>query len=219
MVRLVDRLGDRAWWFAIVELAIGLSAMAALPLFGQMPVWVVDIVCGHSGSFATLQTIEFGLVLLVMMVPTTLMGAAFPLVSRACATGCDRVGHAVGGVYAANTVGAIAGAFLASFVLIPQLGTQNAILVAVIANAMIGAIVLSLLASGSGVRRSLGGVAAAGLGCLVLAWFPPWDPAIMSSGAFLYAENIRRGARAQRPFARACGPARWSSTKRIYAPA
>ena len=190
MVRLVDRLPGRLYWFAAIELGIGLSAMAALPVFGQMPIWVVGLVREHRESFAALQAAEFGLILLVMMVPTTLMGAAFPLVSRACATGARRVGRSVGGVYAANTVGGILGAFLASFLLIPHLGTQSAILVAVAINILIGAVLLGLLWSGSWVRRGAIGLGAAVCCGLVLAWFPPWDPWVMASGAYLYADSL-----------------------------
>jgi spermidine synthase len=190
MARLVDRLSRRMHWFAGVEIGIGLSAIAALPLFGLMPVWVVGIVREHRESFAAMQSIEFGLILLVMMVPTTLMGAAFPLVSRASASSVSRLGRSVGSVYAANTVGGIAGAFVASFLLIPHLGTQVAILVAVAINVLIGVAVLSLLPGGNWPRRAI--PAAAGILFIVFAFasFPRWDPSVMASGAYLYADSL-----------------------------
>ncbi|MEO5960812.1 MAG: fused MFS/spermidine synthase [Opitutaceae bacterium] len=55
-----------------------------------------------------------------------LWGASFPLALAAVATKGDDTGRTVGGVYAANTIGAILGALAFSIVLIPWLGTQQA---------------------------------------------------------------------------------------------
>ncbi len=188
--RLIDRLSNRVFWFALVELGIGLSAMAALPFFGHMPIWIANIVQHHRDSWAVLQLLEFGLILLVMVVPTTLMGAAFPLVVRACAKGPDRIARSVGGVYAANTIGGIAGAFAASFLLIPHIGTQNTILAAVAANVLIAAALLWLLPATTWRRRAIGGLAVAAYAMTALLWLPAWDPSVMTCGAYLYAINL-----------------------------
>jgi spermidine synthase len=57
---------------------------------------------------------------------TCLWGASFPLALAAVATRGRDAGRLVGGVYAANTVGAIAGALLSSLFLIRWAGTQHA---------------------------------------------------------------------------------------------
>jgi len=54
-----------------------------------------------------------------------LWGASFPLALRAVATSGQDQGRLVGGVYAANTVGAIAGAIGFSMILVPYAGTQQ----------------------------------------------------------------------------------------------
>src|SRR5262249_33688732 len=54
-----------------------------------------------------------------------LWGASFPLALAAVASPGQDPGRLVGRVYAANTVGAIAGAAAATLVLIPWLGTQQ----------------------------------------------------------------------------------------------
>jgi spermidine synthase len=190
MVRLIDRVRDRVYWFAAVEIGIGLSAMIALPVIGQLPVLIVGIVRDLAGSFAILQGVEFLLMLLVMMIPTTLMGAAFPLVCRACARGAGGVGHSVGSVYAVNTVGGIVGTFVGSFILIPTIGTQNAILVATAANILIG-VVLALLAPGAGwVRRAAPALVVLPFGLWAGFGMQPWDPSIIASGAYIYASRL-----------------------------
>src|ERR1700736_4293281 len=57
--------------------------------------------------------------------PACLWGASFPLALAAVAKRGQDAGRMVGGVYAANTLGAIAGALAASLWLIPFFGTQN----------------------------------------------------------------------------------------------
>ena len=57
--------------------------------------------------------------------PTLLWGASFPLALAAVAPPEDDPGRLVGGIYAANTLGAIAGALIVSLALIPWIGTQN----------------------------------------------------------------------------------------------
>src|SRR4029077_4868036 len=54
-----------------------------------------------------------------------LWGASFPLALAAVASKDDDPGRLVGGIYAANTAGAIVGALAFSVILIPRIGTQN----------------------------------------------------------------------------------------------
>ena len=67
-----------------------------------------------------------------MFVPTILLGMTFPLVARLFTQSLYRVGSGVGSSYAANTVGAVLGAFAGGFILIPNLGVQNTIIFAVV---------------------------------------------------------------------------------------
>jgi spermidine synthase len=57
--------------------------------------------------------------------PTLLFGASFPLALASVAAPGDDPGRLVGGIYAANTLGAIAGALIVSLALVPWIGTQN----------------------------------------------------------------------------------------------
>ena len=74
-----------------------------------------------------------------MFMPTVLLGMTFPLVARLFTQSLYRVGSGVGSSYAANTVGAVLGAFAGGFILIPNLGVQNTIIFAVVMNLLIGA--------------------------------------------------------------------------------
>ena len=54
-----------------------------------------------------------------------LWGASLPLALAAVTGGGEDPGRVVGGVYAANTLGAIVGALGVSLILVPWIGTQN----------------------------------------------------------------------------------------------
>jgi spermidine synthase len=60
-----------------------------------------------------------------MLPPTLFWGASFPLAFAAAAPSERDPARIVGGIYAANTFGAILGALLTSLVLVPWIGTQN----------------------------------------------------------------------------------------------
>ncbi len=57
--------------------------------------------------------------------PAILWGASFPLALAAAASPGEDPGRVVGGIYAANTLGAIVGALSVSLALIPWIGTQQ----------------------------------------------------------------------------------------------
>jgi spermidine synthase len=57
--------------------------------------------------------------------PTLLWGASFPLACAAIASPGEDSGRIVGRVYAANTLGSIAGTLITSLVLIPAIGTRQ----------------------------------------------------------------------------------------------
>jgi spermidine synthase len=59
-----------------------------------------------------------------MLIPTTLMGATFPIVSRRITKGMEEMGRKVGDAYSVNTLGAIVGSLAAGFLLIPLVGIK-----------------------------------------------------------------------------------------------
>jgi spermidine synthase len=80
----------------------------------------------------------------VLLVPCTLMGATLPLLSRAAVDRPERVARGTGGLYAWNTLGAVAGCVAAGFALVPALGMFRASLVAAGLNALVGTTAVAL---------------------------------------------------------------------------
>ena len=89
------------------------------------------------GSFGA-TTVRLLLVALVLGPPTVLMGGTLPAIVRALTTAGDRARRSVGIAYAVNTLGAVTGAALATFVLIERLGVSNSLYAACALNLAIG---------------------------------------------------------------------------------
>jgi spermidine synthase len=63
----------------------------------------------------------------LFLLPSIVMGIGFPLALQAWAQARQRVGYSTGTVYGINTIGAVLGGLLTSFLLIPGLGLQWAV--------------------------------------------------------------------------------------------
>jgi spermidine synthase len=104
-------------------LLAGAIAWTAYMLAHSLPYWPINPYISSSPWF----TFQLDLVrcLWAILPATLLWGASFPLALAALATPDKDPGRLVGGVYAANTVGAIVGAVGSSLFLIQWLGTQQ----------------------------------------------------------------------------------------------
>ncbi|HEY4837719.1 MAG TPA: fused MFS/spermidine synthase [Candidatus Acidoferrales bacterium] len=98
-------------------------AWTAFTLARSLPYWPINPLLSHDPWF-TFQ-IDIVRVIWAIFPATLLWGASFPLALAAAATKDDDPGRLVGGIYAANTAGAIIGALAFSVILIPHIGTQN----------------------------------------------------------------------------------------------
>lgn len=120
----VDRRGQGFKWYGAAEMLIGLYAVL-FPLLLEANNHVYAMLAHGSGfGFYGLSLIKFALAALILIVPTTLMGATLPMLSRAVAGPQNRFARDVGGLYTVNTVGAIIGAILSAFYLIPSFGMR-----------------------------------------------------------------------------------------------
>ncbi|HWH79237.1 MAG TPA: fused MFS/spermidine synthase, partial [Candidatus Binatus sp.] len=124
--------------FGLIELWVGLLALATIPLFEKLPLIFLRLLHGFGENFSVFLYLQIIISALVMFLPTVLLGMTFPLVARLFTQNLYRVGSGVGSSYAANTVGAVLGAFAGGFILIPNLGVQNTIIFAVVMNLVIG---------------------------------------------------------------------------------
>lgn len=175
--------------FGLVELWVGLAALATIPLFEKLPLIFVRLLHGFGDTFTVFLWLQIVLSALVMFLPTILLGMTFPLVARLYTQNLYRVGSGVGSSYAANTVGAVLGAFAGGFILIPNIGVQNAIIFGVVMNLLIAAVLLLGDTKARLVPRYGLGFAVAALALFLPANLQRWDKHVLTSGVTIYNDR------------------------------
>ena len=116
-------------------------AWAAFMLTDSLPYWPINPSIS-SNAWYTFQ-LDFVRCLWVVLPGAILWGASFPLALAAVASRGQDPARLVGGVYAANTVGAIVGSLVASLLLVVWLGSQHAQQALILVSALSGLLILS----------------------------------------------------------------------------
>ncbi|MBO3273836.1 fused MFS/spermidine synthase [Pseudomonas sp. Milli4] len=140
--RRADRLRDPWGLFGLLIAAAGLLALLQVAGLGH---WLVILqtrveflVLQLTGNELAGMCARFAVAAgCVVLLPTTLLGAAFPLALR-LAVDSEHVGRDVGMVVALNTLGGIVGVMLTGFVLVPGLGLVRTLAVLAGVAAVIG---------------------------------------------------------------------------------
>jgi spermidine synthase len=149
--RLIARVRSPLQAYGWLELGIGITGLLFWLLPSALDPWYRWLYDTLSARFYAFNLTRFLMATLILLVPTTLMGATLPAVS-AWRADRRRLADAVGVLYAANTLGAVAGCLLAGFVLIEWLGVVETQIVAAVVNVAIG---LAAIIVGRGVRAAV----------------------------------------------------------------
>jgi len=137
------RLKNPGAIFALFQFLIALYVIFQIKQFGSLSVTMEGI----SASFNQANYTVYILSLLlgigqVIILPTVLFGACFPLAVRLFIKTKQDLGKETGLLYSFNTLGTIGGSFIAGFVILPTLGVQNGLLVIASLNILLGTLLL-----------------------------------------------------------------------------
>jgi spermidine synthase len=163
--RLSDGRGNVLALLGALQLGIGVYGMLTIAILGRLFYGLDAWWEGFSNAYwGTALWLTFLKTFVVILPPTVCMGGTFPLANKIVAPGPHAVGRSIGTVYAVNTLGAIAGAWVSGFVAIPVLGMHHSLGLTALLSASVGA---ALLASASVPRLRLGVLYVGVLGLLV----------------------------------------------------
>lgn len=171
----------------LVQVLMGLAALASLVVYGWTFDWVAWLLgaISRSGSAYLLYNIATAVVAILIMVPAAFFaGMTLPLFTLVLlrAGGGEA---SVGRIYASNTLGAIVGVFLAMHVLIPGAGLKLTMIVAAVADIVLGLVLLRRApATPRSVPQYLGALAASGAAIALTLLFARFDPAVLTSGVY-----------------------------------
>ena len=126
---LADRLSARGSLaaFGAAELSIALFAAVSTSLY-------YGVLYGRLAGLDLHPAATAAVLFVSLLWPTFFMGASLPLLARALITRIDRAARIVGTLYAVNTLGAAAGAAIATWVLLPRVGLDGSLEVGAIVN-------------------------------------------------------------------------------------
>lgn len=178
--RVLGQRSPRLVHLALLQLLVGLAAAATIPVLEWFPVLYLGVHPYLGGSFWLVLGGQFAFWSLLLLVPTFVMGLVFPLATQLHARSLEILGRGVGEVYSANTVGCIAGSFLAGFVAVPFLGAQWTLKLSCLVSLAVAAWLFA--AAGGPRRQRVGGLAVTAAAVVAVVLLPRWDPGMMSAG-------------------------------------
>ena len=153
--------------FGVVQLGIAVASFGAFALADRLPELSLQLGAGPGAPLAS------GALAAATLLPITLcIGATFPFAVRLLARHPEQAAGATARLYAWNTVGAIAGALAAGFVLLPRLGFAGTLTVGVAAN--LGLALITALSVRPRRTRLAAVAVAAGVVVVALPAHPPW---------------------------------------------
>jgi spermidine synthase len=185
----IDRLSSAVRALGLVQIAMGVLAMATLFAYGSTfdaMRWLLFHLERTDRGYALFNLASNGLALAIMLPATFFAGTTLPLITYHLL----RRGHgegSIGAVYAADTVGAIGGVFFAVHVGLPALGLEHLLTLGGALDVALGAALL-WSARGAFARRRipLAASAAGVLAIVVTVAFARLDVRKMASGVYRY---------------------------------
>jgi predicted membrane-bound spermidine synthase len=192
--RRIDSSGDAARLLGWVQVAMGIAALATLPVYGStfkvMQTAMLALARTEDGYIA-FNFVSHAICLAVMFPAAFCAGMTLPLITTALLR--ERAGErAIGQVYAANTAGAIAGVFFAVHVGFEMLGLKGLIVAGAAIDLALGVLLLGAL---PGRWRAVPVATAIGAVALIFVTVGvQLDAARMASGVFRTGSLLTAGS-------------------------
>lgn len=186
----LDRVAQPVHLLGWLQVGAALALLLVIPLLGRLPLWVAPLSARWSSHPLTLLALEAGLAGLLLLPLSLLLGASFPVACRAASRG-SAIALPVGWTTLANLAGAIVG-IAAGRVAVDGLGLRRTLILAAGLHAAAGLFVL--IQRGTRLPRRVPAMAAVSVLAVFLIGRWPWDPQLLTSGAYLHGPLFAAGA-------------------------
>jgi spermidine synthase len=183
----IDGLANAVRYLAFVQVAMGLLALATLPVYGTtfgVMRWLIESLPRTNGGYAWFNLASNGIALAIMLPATFCAGMTLPLITfRLIRRGYGEA--SIGAVYASNTLGAIVAVFFATHLGMPLLGLKGLLTLGAGLDLALGAALAWSAASAFRSHRFPGAITAAcALAVALVLGLAHLDPAAMASGVY-----------------------------------
>ncbi len=128
-----DELKNPLKFYAVLELLVAFSALAATFIMAGLPEFIAPLLPegGTPGAEAAITLIRLLVSSSVLLLPTILMGATLPVLASGLSLGTSDAGGKISRLYSLNTLGAALGVLASGYLLLGHLGeTRTAALAA-----------------------------------------------------------------------------------------
>lgn len=185
----VPRRWSHAGVYLGATITVAIGALATIPLFGKLPFLYLSAYQAGIDGWLETQGMRFLLAALVMLPATLALGMLIPAGAALAVKRLSHLGHRLGGLYGANTLGAAMGALVAGFFVLPLVGIQATIKLGLLLS-MAGGLVMYLKFGAVALRQRYLRTAIAAVSATVLVMLvAPWSPHVLNSGVYVYAQR------------------------------
>ncbi|MBA2683527.1 MAG: spermidine synthase [Gemmatimonadaceae bacterium] len=185
-----DRFADPVRALGIVQCAMGIAALATIPLYLAGFGWAASFISALKITDEGYDLFTFAryVACLAVMLPSTFCaGMTIPLITRMLMRRGDGE-RAIGIVYASNTLGSIVGVVLAGLVLLPLVGLKLLLVGGALVDMALGFQLLRVAGAGSqkGVRLATRAAFVMIIAAIASIAFNHFDQVVLSSGVYRY---------------------------------
>ena len=194
-----DHFADPVRALGIVQCAMGLTALATIPLYLASFGWAASFISSlklTDGGYNLFTVARYAACLAVMLPSTFCAGMTLPLITRMLLRRGDGE-RAIGVVYAANTLGSIVGVVLAGLVLLPLVGLKALLVEGAVVDMALGVVLLRVsgAATQSTQRFAYGAALVTAIATTASLSLNHFDHVTLSSGVYRYGSLPTRVGR------------------------
>lgn len=186
-----QRIADAVRYAGFAQVWKGVAALISIPIFAQSFYWVgalMEVTPKTDTGYTLFSLGSAGIALLVMFPAAFFAGMTLPLFTMALLR--QQQGEAsIGRIYAANTLGAIVGVFVATHVLIPFIGLRLAVTLAALIDLVLGFYLLRRLSTTTNIRPLGVAIAVSVLAMVGSLHFGQPNPHALVSGVFRHGTS------------------------------
>lgn len=140
----VDRFSSPIKALGVIQILMGLSALATLILYNQTFEWMeyaLSAINRTEEGYQSFNLLSHAIAASIMLPATIFAGMTLPLLTfHLVSSGYGE--RSIGGVYAANTLGSIIGVAAAALIIMPLLGLKNVIVIGASLDLVLGLVLL-----------------------------------------------------------------------------
>jgi spermidine synthase len=178
-------------WLGVAMIVTAAAALLAASRVDRLPLMIAATAGKPDVNFSAMFALEVALTIAMLLPMTIALGTTFPLALAMTSASAAEMPAAASVVYAMNTAGAIGGALIASFVLVPHLGLQMSIQTMSII-VIVGGAAVAWRSMPRGAAKGALSAAAVGIAASAIV-MPQWNHARIANGAYRLAPALAAG--------------------------